>query len=191
MAYDILHEIVVAIPSIIIALVASGGFWAYVEHRYNDRRKKKGDKLDDIAADIKNLGENITKTGKAVDKLEQQVTELYNGQMQCATKLEKIEHIESKFGDIESLVREVKNGSDLSVAYARDRLNHLANTYMKLGYIPQDEIVAFKLLGQAYIDAGGNSETKTKYNHCIQGLEVKDIPRKVLVTNPQSLHIVQ
>ena len=173
MIQELIKMLVAAIPSIIIALISAGGFWAYVEHRYNDKRKSRGKKLDEISQDLKTITSEIAKNGDGLVKLEDKVGELSQNQMQCAVKLEKIESIETKFGNLEDLIDTLKKKTDLSVAYARDRLNHLSNKYLDQGFIPKEDIIPYKLLGQAYIDSGGNSETKTKFLHCINELPVK------------------
>ena len=177
----VLEILLNSLPEMIVALVGAGGFWAYIEHRYSDRKKAKSTKLDTIIKELKEVTESISKTDATVDKLSNCVDDLSQGQMQCATKLDKIRALESKFGDLEDLIKDVKTGNSLSLAFSRDRVNHLANIYMKLGYIPQDEYIAFKLLGQAYLDAGGNSEVKEKYDYCIDELEVEDKPRKIIL----------
>lgn len=177
----VLEILLNSLPEMIVALVGAGGFWAYVEHRYSDRKKSKSTKLDTIIKELKEVTESISKTDATVDKLSNCVDDLSQGQMQCATKLDKIRDIENKFGDLEYLIKDVKTGNNLSLAFSRDRVNHLANIYMKLGYIPQDEYIAFKLLGQAYLEAGGNSEIKEKYEYCIDELEVEDKPRKTIL----------
>lgn len=183
----VLEILLNSLPEMIVALVGAGGFWAYVEHRYNDRKKAKSTKLDTIIKELKDVTESISKTDAAVYKLSDCVDDLSQGQMQCATKLDKIRDIENKFGDLEDLIQDVKTGNSLSLAFSRDRVNHLANIYMKLGYIPQDEYIAFKLLGQAYLDAGGNSEIKEKYEYCIEELEVVDKPRKIILNTYDNL----
>lgn len=180
------------LPGIIIALIGAGGFWAYLEKKQDVKRESREKIFNEALANLDKIEEKVDKTstsiakvetrvettGDSVEKLDKQVDELYQGQMQCATKLGKLEQIEDRFGDISNIVSSAKNTSNLSMAYARDRLNYLSNIYMKKGYIPQEDIVSFKLLGEAYIDAGGNSETKTKYLYCINKLPVE----------PKSLH---
>lgn len=180
------------LPGIIVALIGAGGFWAYLEKKQDIKRESRAkafdaafsnlskieEKVDKTSTSIAKVEERVETTGNSVEKLDKQVDELYQGQMQCATKLSKLEQIEDRFGDISNIVSSAKNTSNLSMAYARDRLNYLSNMYMKKGYIPQEDIVSFTLLGEAYIDAGGNSETKTKYLHCINKLPVE----------PKSLH---
>ena len=175
------------LPGIIVALIGAGGFWAYLEKKQEIKRESRAKAFDTAFANIEKVEEKVDKTstsiakveervettGEFVEKLDKQVDELYQGQMQCSLKLGKLEQIEERFGDIANIVSNAKNSSNLSMAYARDRLNYLSNLYMKKGYIPQEDIVSFTLLGEAYIDAGGNSETKTKYLHCINKLPVE------------------
>ena len=173
MTQEIIQVLVAAIPSIIIALVSAGGFWGYVEHRYNEKRKSRGDALKEISKDIKDITTEVHNTSKEVSDLETKVSDMYTSQLQCAVKLEKINDIESKFGDLEVLIDAAQRRSELSLAYARDRLNHLSNKYMEQGFIPKEEIIPYKLLGQAYINSGGNSESATKFKYCIEELPIK------------------
>lgn len=49
------------------------------------------------------------------------------------------------------------------MAIGRDRILFLSKTYMKMGYIPDDEFDNFKLMGEAYIAMDGNTSVKRKY----------------------------
>lgn len=62
---------------------------------------------------------------------------------------------------------------DLTMSMAREKLNEMSNRYLKLGYIPVDEYVAYTSIGEAYIRAGGNSEIKTKFELVEEDLDVK------------------
>ena len=42
-----------------------------------------------------------------------------------------------------------------------------------MGYIPEDEYVAYKSIGKSYIESGGNTEIKTKYELVMRTLSVK------------------
>lgn len=75
--------------------------------------------------------------------------------------------------EIITIKEDLSNTKIISTATARDRLNYLSNKYLKLGYIPKEEVVNFKLLGETYISAGGNSEVATKFNLCINTLEIR------------------
>ena len=56
----------------------------------------------------------------------------------------------------------------VTMAIGRDRLNFLSKKYIKAGYIPEDEFETFKELGEAYIDAGGNTKVKQLYLDAIK-----------------------
>ena len=62
---------------------------------------------------------------------------------------------------------------DLTMSMAREKLNNMSNQYIKLGYIPMDEYVAYNSIGEAYIRAGGNSEIKSKFELVMEDLEVR------------------
>lgn len=51
----------------------------------------------------------------------------------------------------------------VTMAMGRDRLNFLSKKHLREGFIPEDEFESFKELGEAYIDAGGNTKVKELY----------------------------
>lgn len=60
----------------------------------------------------------------------------------------------------------------VTMAIGRDRLNYLSKKHIKAGYIPEDEFESFKELGEAYLEAGGNTMVKELY------LEAVKLPKK-------------
>lgn len=76
---------------------------------------------------------------------------------------------------ISDIYAELEMTKDVALASARDRLNQLSNKYLELGYIPLDDYVAYKALGDSYINADGNSEIKAKFNLVMDSLEVKSV----------------
>ena len=56
----------------------------------------------------------------------------------------------------------------VTMAMGRDRLNFLSKKHLREGYIPEDEFESFKELGEAYIDAGGNTMVKELYLDAIK-----------------------
>ena len=168
-----------AITPVLVALVASGGFWTYLEKKKEESHKSRSETLTKAFQDISNISERVDKTGRAVDELESKVASLQESQTMCATKLDKIKELENKFGNLEVLIDELKDGSALSVAYARDRLNFLSNKYMNQGYIPKEDIIPFKLLGETYIKCKQNTEVKLKFQHCIEKLPIVDKANKI------------
>lgn len=83
------------------------------------------------------------------------------------------EPIEKLSKTVAELTARVEQTFNVSMSYSRDRLNHLCLEYMNKGYVPKDDYVSFKLLGEAYKDANGNSEVKTRFDYCMDNLEVK------------------
>ena len=75
--------------------------------------------------------------------------------------------------DLSQLKDDVSAAKDLSLSSARNTLNHLSNKYIALGYIPDDEYVAYKAIGDSYLSAGGNTEIKTKFEYVMRELKVK------------------
>lgn len=94
-------------------------------------------------------------------------------QFRSEKKAKKKKHTnEDILKEIKSLREDVESNTEITVANGRDRLNHLSNTFMELGYIPRNDYVSYKLLGDAYCKKY-NSEVKTRYEWCINNLEVK------------------
>lgn len=60
----------------------------------------------------------------------------------------------------------------VTMAIGRDRLNFLSKKHIKEGFIPEDEFESFKELGEAYLEAGGNTMVKELY------LEAVKLPKK-------------
>lgn len=155
------HELMVMLTNILVALLSAGGFWALLEKIPNERRRKRqeaqqhlSEAIDKIDKASEENREAIRSLSTAIQNMMANMAELYDGQKSCRVRIE--------------------NSEDLSRAFARDRLNYLSNLYIDRGYIPTEDIIPFKLLGQAYIKSGGNSETKTKFEHCIETLPVLD-----------------
>lgn len=139
-----------SIPALLVALAASGGFWTYIEKKKEESYKKRTKTLEKAFQDISNISTKINNTDNALHTLE--------GQM----------------SNLETLIDELKSDSKLSVAYCRDRLNHLENKYMNMGYIPQEDYVAFKMLGEAYLSCKQNTEVQEKFNYCMEKLPIKN-----------------
>lgn len=83
------------------------------------------------------------------------------------------ESIQQLIAEVKEIKKDLKETTELSKAYSRDRLNYLSEKYMREGYIPKEDIISYKLLGSAYIAANGNTEVRTKFEHNIENLEVK------------------
>ena len=75
--------------------------------------------------------------------------------------------------DLSQLKTDISAAKDLSLSSARNTLSHLSNNYIALGYIPEDEYVAYKSIGESYLNAGGNTEIKTKFEYVLKELKVK------------------
>ena len=83
------------------------------------------------------------------------------------------EELKKLITEIKEINKELKDTTELSKAFSRERLNRLSEKYMQQGYIPKEDIVSYTLLGKAYINANGNTEVRTKYEYVIENLEVK------------------
>lgn len=68
---------------------------------------------------------------------------------------------------------------EVTIALGRERLNVLCKRYIKFGYIPEDYYESFKALGDAYIDAGGNTKVKALFEDAMK------LPRKWDLENEQ------
>ena len=60
----------------------------------------------------------------------------------------------------------------VTMGLGREKLNKLSKKYIKRQYIPEDEFESFKELGEAYLEAGGNSMVKELF------LEAMKLPKK-------------
>lgn len=60
----------------------------------------------------------------------------------------------------------------VTMAIGRDRLNFLSKKHLRDGFIPEDEFESFKELGEAYINADGNTKVKELY------LDAMKLPKK-------------
>ena len=56
----------------------------------------------------------------------------------------------------------------VTLAMGRDRLNFLSKKHIRAGYIPEDEFESFKELGEAYLEAKGNSKVKELYTEAMK-----------------------
>lgn len=88
-------------------------------------------------------------------------------------KMVTIDDLNKLAEDLEQLKNDVSATKDLSLSSARNTLNQLSNKYMALGYIPDDEYVAYKAIGESYLAAGGNTEIKAKFEYVMEELKVK------------------
>ena len=156
-----------AIVPVLVALLSAGGFWSYREKQKEEKTKNRDEQITKVCQEISNISAQV-------EKIDKTITDLQEGQNVCAVKLDRLKDIENKFGNFETLIDELKDGSALSIAFARDRLNYLANKYIKQGYIPKEDIIPFKMLGETYIACKQNSEVKLKFQHCIDNLPVID-----------------
>lgn len=74
--------------------------------------------------------------------------------------------------ELREIVERLERNDELTVAFSRERINHLCNQFMDLGYIPKNDYVGFKMLGDAYCKHH-NSEVQIKFLWCIENLEVE------------------
>lgn len=56
----------------------------------------------------------------------------------------------------------------LVMAMGRDRLLMLSKSYLSKGFIPDDEYESFHEMGQSYLDLGGNSQVKHRYEEALK-----------------------
>ena len=87
----------------------------------------------------------------------------------------KFEEVKEELKEIRTLINtltsKLDDNDEITVSFARDRLNHLSNRYITLGHIPKEEYVSFVMLGEAYTK-NHNSEVATRYE------QAKALPRK-------------
>lgn len=83
------------------------------------------------------------------------------------------EKLNKLINDVNDIKEELNTTTELSKAYSREKLNRLSEKYLTNGYIPKEDVVSYKLLGEAYKNADGNTEVRTKFEFVIENLEVK------------------
>lgn len=76
-------------------------------------------------------------------------------------------------GDIVSLSKLTERTNNLAKATSRERLNSLNHKYRQQGYIPSEDLVAYKLIGEAYEEADGNTVVYEEFKLCME-----ELPRK-------------
>ena len=90
-----------------------------------------------------------------------------------SSRRQREEKIEILTEEIKQIHYKLDETTELCKSFSRDRLNYLCEQYMDLGYIPKNDIISFKLLGEAYEHSDGNTEVRTKFEYVIKNLEVK------------------
>lgn len=73
--------------------------------------------------------------------------------------------------ELEDIKEALKKNNQVTVAEARTTISTNCKRYRKMGYIPDDEYVAFSMLGQAYIEAKENTPVKIDFEWCMNNLE--------------------
>lgn len=139
-----------AIFTVLVTLIGAGGFWGFLQWLLERLGKRTSNRKK-----LETISRSITEFSTSIDSFKRDVA------LEQRAILDKIEKVEKK----------IELTTDLSRADARRSLNKMCNTYIKLGYIPYDEYVAFKSLGESYIRAGGNTEIKDKFELCINTLD--------------------
>ena len=136
------------IITVVIAVIGSSGIWGLIQHILDVKVRKRQDTINYLE---KRLGRVPTK--EDIKDIRQDITEVRT--------------------DLKYLKDITLHTKDLSLSSARNTLNILSNKYISLGYIPEDEYVAYKSIGKSYIESGGNTEIKTKYELVMRTLSVK------------------
>lgn len=81
------------------------------------------------------------------------------------------EALESIAHDLKDIREELNRNSKVTIAEARTTINTRCKKYRRLGYIPDDEYIAFKMIGEAYVEANENTPVKMDFEWCIANLE--------------------
>ena len=129
------NEVLVAV---LVAVIGSGGLWSFIQYLVDTRLKKKQLTIKDINKKLDSM--------PTIDDVKSVSGEL--------TKLSQ---------EVQTLYKEFVLNQDLTLSIARDRLDSLSNKYLQLGYIPIEDYVSFMAIGESYLQAGGNSEVRTKF----------------------------
>jgi vacuolar-type H+-ATPase subunit I/STV1 len=72
--------------------------------------------------------------------------------------------------ELEVMNEKLDQTHDLSLATARDRLNYVSHKYQEQGYIPKEDYVPYKMIGDAYIKNSGNTVVAEEFINCIENL---------------------
>lgn len=136
------------IIAVVIAVIGSSGIWGLIQHILDVKVRKRQDTINYLK---ERLSKVLTK--EDIDDIKHDMTEIRT--------------------DIRFLKDITSHTKDLSLSSARNTLNILSNKYISLGYIPEDEYVAYKSIGKSYIESGGNTEIKTRYELVMRTLSVK------------------
>lgn len=81
-----------------------------------------------------------------------------------------LDNINTEVQNMNSLLEKTH---DLAISTARDRLNYLNYEYMNQGYIPQKDVVPYKLMGESYIENDGNTIVSEEFKLCVNTLPIE------------------
>ncbi len=108
-----------------------------------------------------------------------------NGLWMCFSKVidknsQKTKDLQELKNTVSEIKQEIKKiaefgekNNNLAKATARERLNSLNHKYRQQGYIPSEDLVAYKLIGEAYEEADGNTVVYEEFKLCME-----ELPRK-------------
>ena len=108
-----------------------------------------------------------------------------NGLWMCFSKVidknsQKTKDLQELKNTVSEIKQEIKKiaefgekNNNLAKATARERLNNLNHKYRQQGYIPSEDLVAYKLIGEAYEAADGNTVVYEEFKLCME-----ELPRK-------------
>lgn len=134
--------------SIVLALLAAmtgGGFLGFIQFLMNRKDGK-----DEWKEDIKKGFENVNSRFDRAD--------------------EDLSHIKLEIADIS---KKLDIQTELNICEGRSILKQKNDKYREMGFIPDDEYPVYKALGEAYINAGGNSNVKTMFLRNMDKLPVQ------------------
>lgn len=134
--------------TVLVAVISSSGLWGLMQHLVDKKVRKRQEIFKSI-----NIRLDTVPTKEDICELKQDLNEMR--------------------ADVRFLKDVSAHTKDLSLSSARNTLNTLSNKYIALGYIPDDEYVAYRSIGKSYIESGGNTEIKTKYELVMRTLSVK------------------
>jgi type II secretory pathway pseudopilin PulG len=82
---------------------------------------------------------------------------------------------QTQIEDLKDMIQNVGEKLDINeeitVSFARARLNNMCNKYLRDGYIPKEDYVAFIMLGESYVKHH-NSEVALRFEQC------RDLPQE-------------
>lgn len=103
------------------------------------------------------------------------ILEIYKNR---AKQEDDVSKIQKQLAELTNLVsgidKNLKVNSELTLSHARVTLAELGHKYLKQNFIPIEEYTYYKMLGEAYVAAGGNRGFEVVFNHVLETVPVRE-----------------